>query len=214
MSQLVAYYDETPVGLKGHVEIEQASIASAAGVRSAEGAVRTSLVYVRVPSEAGPFLVPFGEYDAWSLRDSTTSDQDHEHIRRLPRSHARPLARWRFGAESAPRFGVAVASSPNNALRTADSTFVTPGPAARPRDPRPLRWPDEPGFAAAVSSGLKNGASEVVINIRSNRTHAVDGSLGIELKKLGFDLGGGAERSGTTSLHIRAGFPESRKGWR
>lgn len=36
---------------------------------SVEGLVRTSLVYVPVPSEAGPFLVPFCEYDDWSLRD-------------------------------------------------------------------------------------------------------------------------------------------------
>ena len=52
------------------------------------------------------------------------------------------------------------------------------------------------------------------INIRSNRTHAVDGTLGIELKKLGFDLGGTTERSATTSLHIVASFPQARKGWR
>jgi hypothetical protein len=44
-------------------------MSSAAGSRSAEGLIRTSLVYVRVPSEAGPFLVPFGAYDDWSLRD-------------------------------------------------------------------------------------------------------------------------------------------------
>ena len=69
MSQLVAYYDENPVKLKGQLEIHQSPILSAAGSRSVEGAIRTSLVYVRVPSEAGPFLVPFGEYDDWSLRD-------------------------------------------------------------------------------------------------------------------------------------------------
>lgn len=69
LSQLVAYYDENPVELKGHVEIHQSPIASASGSRSVEGAIRTSLVYVRVPSEAGPFLAPFGEYVDWSLRD-------------------------------------------------------------------------------------------------------------------------------------------------
>ena len=52
------------------------------------------------------------------------------------------------------------------------------------------------------------------IYIRSNRTHAVDGTLGIQLKKLGFDLGGTTERSATTSLHIVASFPQARKGWR
>ena len=88
------------------------------------------------------------------------------------------------------------------------------GAGSAPRDPRPLRWADEPGFSAAVSSVLENGASEVEIFIRSNRTHAVEGTLGIQLKKLGFDLGGTTERSATTSLHIVASFPQARKGWR
>lgn len=69
MNQLVAYYDENPVEVKGKVEIQQSPISSASGLRAVEGLVRTALVYVRVPSEAGPFLVPFGEYDDWSLRD-------------------------------------------------------------------------------------------------------------------------------------------------
>lgn len=69
MSQLVAYYNETPIEVKGKMEIHQSPIAAASGSRSVEGAIRTALVYVRVPSEPGPFLVPFGEYDDWSLRD-------------------------------------------------------------------------------------------------------------------------------------------------
>ena len=68
MSQLVAYYDESPVVAKGKVEIHQSPISSAAGLRSSEGAIRTSLVYIPVPSEAGPFLVPFGAYDDWRGR--------------------------------------------------------------------------------------------------------------------------------------------------
>ena len=92
--------------------------------------------------------------------------------------------------------------------------FRHEGAGSQPRDPRPLRWANEPGFAAAVSSVLDNGALDVEINIRSNRTHAKDGSLGVQLKKIGFDLGGQTEHSGATSLHIRASFPQARKGWR
>jgi predicted Zn-dependent peptidase len=44
-------------------------VVAASGARSTDGAVRTALVYVRRSSEAGPFLIPFGEYDDWSLRD-------------------------------------------------------------------------------------------------------------------------------------------------
>jgi hypothetical protein len=73
LSQLVAYYDENSVELKGQVEIHQSPILSAAGTRSVEGAIRTSLVYVRVPSEAGPFLVPFGDMTIGRSVIDTTS---------------------------------------------------------------------------------------------------------------------------------------------
>jgi hypothetical protein len=52
----------------------------------------------------------------------------------------------------------------------------------------------------------------VDINIRSNRTHATDGTLGAQLKGFGFDLGGGTQHAGATSLHIRASFPHGKKG--
>ena len=51
MSQLEAYYDEKPVEVKGKVEIHQAPLSMSAGLRSQEGIIRTSLVYIRVPSE-------------------------------------------------------------------------------------------------------------------------------------------------------------------
>jgi hypothetical protein len=77
-----------------------------------------------------------------------------------------------------------------------------------------LRWPDEPGFAAAMSSVFDNGATEVMINIRSNRTYAAGGSLGLQLTKLGFELGARSQETGATSLHIRATFPPPKKAWR
>lgn len=214
MSQLVAYYDEKPVVLKGHVEIEQAPISEAAGARSVEGATRSALVYVQVPNEAGPFLVPFGEYDDWSLRD-----RYNEAIRIMNTLGASEITCETFG-ERTQRRGLRAkikGRGPEVAqhrLENSGFDFRHIGAGSAPRDPRPLRWPDEPGFSAAVSSVLENGATEVVINIRSNRTHAIDGTLGLELKKVGLDLGGLAHRSGATSLHIRASFPQVRKGWR
>lgn len=214
MSQLVAYYDEKPVELRGHVEVEQAPITVAAGSRSVEGAVRTTLVYVRVPSEAGPFLVPFGEYDDWSLRD-----RYNEAIRIMNTLGASEITCETYG-ERTVRRGLRAriqGRGPQVAQERVENSgfdFRHIGAGSAPRDPRPLRWPDEPGFSAAVSSVLENGATEVVINIRSNRTYAIDGSLGIELKKVGFDLGASAQRSGATSLHIRASFPGGRRGWR
>jgi hypothetical protein len=214
LSQLVAYFDESPVKLRGQVEIHQSPILSAAGSRSAEGAIRTSLVYVLVPSEAGPFLVPFGEYDDWSLRD-----RYNEAIRIMNTLGASEIVIETYG-EVVVRRGIRAKVFGNGGeltqqrLENSGFDFRHNGAGSAPRDPRPLRWPDEPGFSAAVSSVLDNGATEVDINIRTNRTHSVDGALGVELKKIGFDLGGLTQHSGATSLHIRASFPQGRRGWR
>jgi hypothetical protein len=51
-------------------------------------------------------------------------------------------------------------------------------------------------------------------NRTSNRTHAIDGALGVTLKKLGFELGGLTPAFWSDSLHIRAGFPQARKAWK
>jgi hypothetical protein len=214
VSELVAFYDEKPAELKGRVEIQQLPISSAAGVRSAEGAVRKSIVYVRVPSEAGPFLVPFGEYDDWSLRD-----RYNEAIRIMNTLGASAITCETYG-EVVVRRGLRARISGRGGeltqqrIENSGFDFRHEGAGSAPRDPRPLRWPDEPGFSAAVNSVLENAATEVVINIRSNRTHAVEGALGVDLKKIGFDLGGGTQQSAATSLHIRASFPQARKGWR
>lgn len=214
MSQLVAYYDEDAVEVKGKVEIHQAPMSSASGLRSVEGVIRPSLVYVQVPSEAGPFLVPFGEYDEWSLRD-----RYNEAIRIMNTLGASAITCETYGERAVRRrFSAKVRGrGPEVAQQRIENSgfdFRHDGAGSAPRDPRPLRWPDEPGFSAAVSSVLDNGATDVVINIRSNRTYAVDGTLGAQLKQVGFDLGGGTEHSGATSLHIRASFPQARKGWR
>jgi hypothetical protein len=214
LSQLVAYYDENPVVAKGKVEIHQSPISSAAGLRSSEGAIRTSLVYVLVPSEAGPFLVPFGAYDDWSLRD-----RYNEAIRIMNTLGASAITCETYGEVSVRR-GVRVkmfgrgGELTQRRLENSGFDFRHNGAGGAPRDPRPLRWPDEPGFSAAVASVLENGAFEVDINIRSNRTHAIDGTLGVQLKKLGFDLGGHTQHSAATSLHIRASFPQGKKGWK
>ena len=214
MSQLVAYYGDSPVEVRGKVEIEQAPISSASASRSVEGAVRPGLVYVRVASEPGPFLVPFGAYDDWSLRD-----RYNEAIRIMNTLGASSIAcetfcevmhRRRFRVRVLGRGGELT----QQRMENSGFDFHHDGAGSTPRDPRPLRWPDEPGFAAAVESVLDNGSNSVVVNIRSNRTHSIDGALGVQLKKLGFDLGVGAERSQATSLHIRASFPQSRRGWR
>lgn len=214
MSQLVAYYEESPVVVKGKMEIRQEPISAAAGSNAVEGAIRTSMVYVLTSSGVGPVLVPFGEYDDWSLRG-----RYNEAIRIMNTLGASAITCQTY-REVTVRRGIRARISGRGGeltqqrMENSGFDFTHDGAGSAPRDPRPLLWPDEPGFSAAVSSVLENGATAVDINIRSNRTHAVDGTLGIQLKKLGFELGGMSQRSGTTSLHIAASFPQGRKGWK
>lgn len=214
MAELVAYYDETPLPVKGKLEITQAPCAEAVETRAVHGQIRSRLVYVRVDSEVGALLIPFGEYDDWSLRD-----RYNEAIRIMNTLGAATITCETFGESVVrrglrARFKVGSAEMTQQRIKNSGFDFRHIGTGSAPRDPRPLRWPDEPGFAAAVASVLDNSATEVEINIRSNRAYSINGSLGLQLSKLGFDLGGGVEHSGATTLHISATFQPTRRGWR
>ena len=211
MSQLVTFYETEAVDLKGKAEIVQLPMASAAQMRSTEGAIRPGLVYVQAPSAAGAVLIPFGEYDEWSLRD-----RYNEALRIMSDLGASMVTCETFREVTVRRnlrskLGFRKDSGGGEATqqRVENSNFdyKHSGTGGAPRDPRPLRWPDEPGFAAAVNNVLVNGVTDVTIKVRSSQSHTVDGNLGIRLKGIGFDLGGTSERIGATSLRIRAIFP-------
>lgn len=216
MSQLVAFYDEKPAELKKPVEVHQRPLRDGEQIRSVDGVVREGMVYVQVPSETGPVLVPFGEYDEWSLRD-----RYNEAIRIMNTLGASSISCQTFReVTKRRRLSLKVnAKGPaveQERVENSGFDFHHSGTGSIARDPRPLRWADEPGFSAAVSSVLDNQATKVEINIRSQRKYSVDGSLGVTLKKLGFDLGGSATSSGATTLHISAEFPsrQPQRGWR
>ncbi|TDT14582.1 hypothetical protein BDK89_0137 [Ilumatobacter fluminis] len=214
MSQLVAYYDEEPVEVDNKVEIRQDHISAVGAARSVEGAVRTHLVYVVVHRPAETLLVPFGEYDDWSLRD-----RYNEAIRIMNVLGASTIVCETFREVSQAGGLRARINGKGGGLQqqrdeNSGFDFRHEGSGNAPRDPNPLNWPDEPGFAAAVMSVLENGSAEVELNIKSSRNYSVNGSLGVQLGGLGFDLGGMMQKSGATSLHIHATFPQARKGWK
>lgn len=216
MGQLVAFYDETPVDLRNKVELHQEPLPESGQVRSVEGVVREAMVYIRVPSETGPVLVPFGDYDEWSLRD-----RYNEAIRIMNTLGASTISCQTFrevtkGRRLSLRFRGKGPSVEQERVENSGFDFHHSGTGSVARDPRPLRWADEPGFAAAVSSVLDNQATTVAINIRSHRKYSVDGALGVQLKKLGFDLGGSSHSAGATTLNISAEFPsrQPQRGWR
>ena len=181
-------------------------------MRSVDDVIQTSLVYIQVHTELGPYLVPFGEYDEWSLRD-----RYNEALRIMNSLGAAQIScetihevaskkggHWNVHVPGHQQADVEVVQE-----KVANSAFDFrhSGAGGQPRDPRPLRWPDEPGFEAAVSSVLDSHAREVEFKIRSEHTHAINGKLGTTLRGCGFNLGGGGETAGTTTLHIRATFP-------
>lgn len=214
MNNLVAFYDDKPVDLKGQVEVSQHPISSTTGLRSLDGAIRPLLVYVDKRSEAGPFLVPFAEFDDWSLRD-----RYNEAIRIMNTLGASSISCETFRETRARRGLVAKIAGRGGRLgqqrdENSGFDFSHQGAGSAPRDPRPLRWPDEPGFAAAVSSVFDNSATEVVINIKSHRRYALEGELATRLRGVGFELGAGTEHSKATSLHIRAEFPVMKRMWK
>jgi hypothetical protein len=217
LSQLVAYYDENPIELKNKVDIQQLPIAGGVAVRSIEGLIRTKVVYVPAPTEAG-LLIPFGQYDDWSL-----VDRYNEALRIMNSLGAKTITCESFGEATVRRgfrnkfrFKGAEVGPEASQRRIENSAFDYrhEGAGGPPRDPGPLRWPNEPGFVAAVTSVLMNGVTEVEINIRSSRSHSLEGKLGVQLTDLGFDLGAGSERTNATRLHIRATFPPPRRGWK
>jgi hypothetical protein len=215
VTHLVSHYEDKPVDLKGKVELAQYPMTSAAQLRSSEGAVQPGVVYVVVPSPvARPLLVPFGAYDEWSLRD-----RYNEAIRIMNTLGTSTIVCESYRAVSKrSRLRLLIGGKGGEAAyQRVDNSgfdFRHVGTGSLPRDPSPLRWPDEPGFAAAIVSVLANRATQVSMNIRSSNGFDVHSSLGASLQNLGFELGGGHLKTDIASLHITAQFPTPpKKGW-
>jgi hypothetical protein len=214
LGQLISFYEENPVPIKGNVDLIQVPRTSGVDFRVVDGEIRSSLVYVAVPRSSRKLLVPFAQFDEWSLLD-----RYNEVLRVMSALGASSVTSETFvetAVRKGFRLGLGSQAMERTKNRRVESSFDYRhvGPGGPPTDPRPLEWPDEPGLAAAVTNVLENGATEVEINIRGSRTHLVDGALGVQLRELGFLLGGTSEKSIATSLRICATFPGQRKRWR
>lgn len=214
MSQLVAFYDSEPIDTKGAVEVEQCRLGEVPRPITSDGAIRPGVVYVQVQSPVGPALhVPFADFDEWSLRDR------YAEALRIVNTLGASRVECESSRRSSKRQGLSlgIKGLAGRLSRSRDEVsafdYSHTGTGSRPVDPRPLRWPDEPGFAAAVNAVLQNRATKVEIAINNSTQHSVDGQLGKKLKKLGFELGVSSERSEALSLRLVAEFPEKGR-WR
>jgi hypothetical protein len=175
------------------------------------GPVVGDVVYVLHPLDEG-VLIPFGMYDEYLLRDKfnealriVTSLGASEVVSQTITSDARD-----GGAEAAIQ-GQGLRVKGQRAQR-AEVNYHQAGTGGPPIDPRPLRWPDEPGFDSACVSVLRNGATEVDVSVSSDQTFSVESDVAGVLKKAGFALGGNYRRTRAVSYVLKARFPGPSSG--
>lgn len=210
MTELVAYYKDKPrKETPGAANVVQRDISKASGVKVIGNAdVLPGVVYVVAPHQDQTLLVPFAQYDMWSLRErfnetlrvmntlgaKTIKCTTYSSSARRAGIHLNILGRTRFGAKS-------------EQLQQSGFDYDTKGRGALPRDPGPLRWPDEPGMEGAVQSVLENGSTSTSISIESSSKYKVQSDLWVSLKKAGFHLGAETESTSVTTLKVEATFP-------
>lgn len=206
MAQLVAYYEEKPVK-KGQGVVIQQPLEEASGSILNADRVEPGVVYVVAPHVSSRLLVPFGQYDSWSL-----TERFNETLRVMNVLGAKSIECKTYGrASRTRRFAIALPIGKGTDRRTqleqSGFDYAHQGQGALPMDPRPLRWPDIPGLEAAVEGVLKNQSTRTTISIDSSTDYKRDSKLAGRLRGAGFSLGATSETNNVTVLKVEALFP-------
>lgn len=169
------------------------------------GPATTRTVYITHPANPR-VLVPFAEYD-----DKLAQDKLNEALRIfnvLGASHViakayRGSTKWASATgKSSTGSGKAVAKSKSNY----DVAYEQVGSGGRPSDPRPLTYPQEPGFEAACEAVLRNGARRMRIEISRESQFSLNGSVGKRFAKFGLDLGASVGSEHVSNFVVEATF--------
>ena len=178
-----------------------------------DGPALVNVVYIALPAlsptESHPRLVTFAAYDEALLRDKY-----NEALRIVGTLGASEVKAWNFlGSSVAARAGVKAPqiggfSISGNKSELWEVTYEQQGDGGSPEDPRPLRYPHEPGFDSACHAVLSNGARFVQIEITRQSQFNVEGELAGQLKKVGFELGFTAIKNRSNVFSIAAKFPD------
>lgn len=170
------------------------------------GHFQTRLAYVRHPHYA-TYLVPYNEFNEFVL-----VDKYNEVLRVMIALGARSVDCTSYRARSRGRTLRALVRG--NGLRggreaRSSSTFDYhhEGTGSPARDPRPLRWPGEPGIESAIDAVLQNHATIVRITISREAQLSTNGDIAGSLKKMGVDLGLSMGNSQVDTLEFEALFP-------
>lgn len=164
------------------------------------------LAYVRHPHHPH-FLIPFSEYDDFVLQDKF-----NETLRVLTALGASSI-RCTSHRERTKRFGAKVAVGPGKVdakrehARSSRFDYEFAGSGGTPSDPRPLRWPGEPGMEAAIEGVLRNGATSVRITVKRDDSVSVNTDIPVKLQKIGVELGLHSARGQVDTLDFDATFP-------
>lgn len=170
------------------------------------GHFQTRLAYVRHPHYA-TYLVPYNEFNEFVL-----VDKYNEVLRVMSALGACAVDCTSYRARSRGRtFRALVSGNGFRGGREARSSstfdYHHEGTGSPARDPRPLRWPGEPGIESAIDAVLQNHATIVRITISREAHLSTNGEITGTLKKLGVDLGLSMGNSQVDTLKFEALFP-------
>lgn len=207
MTQLISFYADAPVPDDTVPELLQHDFTHAESWEFPVGAALTGVVYVRPRSDSWQ-LIPYAAYDDW-----LTDDRFAEALRIVTELGASEVVGGRIRSSSVRRItgdfkrrqsaGFAMI-----AAQIEDVTYHHVGSGAEPRDPAPLRWADQPGFAAARSAVLDSRASEVTMVVAHRTDFPAKSDLTSRLRRVGLTIGAGGGKHEEGQLHLAARFPQ------
>ncbi|RYY45771.1 MAG: hypothetical protein EON53_10095 [Actinomycetales bacterium] len=170
-----------------------------------DGTALANVVYVSHPVRKD-VLVAFADYDEQVARDKL-----QEALRVLNSlGAAEVVAREERTETSVSSLNVPIKKL-NFGLRRSSTVqrkvaYEQRGTGSSPVDPRPLRYPGEPGFESACDAVLVNGARTIRIEIIRESQFSLDGEIALALKKAGLNLGASVQKSELRTFLVEAAF--------
>lgn len=170
-----------------------------------DGTALANVVYVSHPVRKD-VLVAFADYDEQVARDKL-----QEALRVLNSlGAAEVVAREERTEQSTKSLSLPIARAKIGVNRRATIkrkvAYEQRGTGSSPVDPRPLRYPGEPGFESACDAVLVNGAKTIRIEIIRESQFSLEGEIAVALKKAGLNLGASTRKSELRTFLVEAAF--------
>lgn len=207
VTELVAFYAGDAPKHSTATGVEQMPLKRSTEFRFPRGPMAAELVYVKYALEPS-VLIPFGMFDEFVLQEKF--NEALRIVTALGASHVVSQSVLSDSREVGAEVGARGIGGLRGASRREQRTELNlnyTGTGGPPMDPRPLKWPGEPGFESAITAVMHNGATKVDIRVTSDMGYSIDTDVASNLKKAGFTLGGGYRKARTISYVLEASFP-------